>query len=999
MRIRPSTFDPRDLRLIQSIIRLSPAAPSLLPSLYQRPTRIPQRCSPFSNGVYKQAKTKSTKTLRELQQGVLLTEALEDVEEDEEPQYPPVVLQARNNMLKFSNCVVLTRVGSFYELYLEHAEAYASLLNLKLAYKPTKPKRPPIAIAGFPVFQLDRFLKILVQDLNRYVCIVDEFPVSDNTNEKSKDGHKHERRVTRVVTPGTLIDEKFLDPYKNNYLLALHFNETSGKADTLGPQNGTADLDEKVGLAWMDLTTGDFFTQVTTRTLLPSSLARIGAREVIIDQGLSATRKSEIEVLVSNDHRLLTAHSNSSDFVTMSEWNAILESPVAVDIESQFTFEEKNAGHRLLDYVRNRLQGQDMTLKPPMRKEVKETLSIDRNTLRGLEVLETARDGLGKGSLLHAVRRTTTKSGARLLRDRLVSPSASLFEINERLDLVSSFHLDVQLREQLINQLARTSDVQRLVQKFTLNRGDADDMVSLTRAIDATVSVEGLLRSSIQEDNFMTAEKSSLQRLLERIELSGPTELGQRIANAIDEDGLNQKHRMEEDEASTVAAEVQKVILDSGDTSEMEAMPAKVRTSKKAESKEDVEVEEPWIMRRTASETLNRLHERLDDLKQEKAQMVQDLRNKLGTDLIALKYTLSLGHIVHLKGNKPDLRTIVLETLHGRIVHSTKSTMSFYYTEWSRLGTRIDQAKEHIRREEVRIFASLRQEVIKNLIELRRNAAVMDELDVACSFARLAEEQSLVRPILNTGLSHKTVGGRHPTVKLGLEESGRSFVSNDLFLGEKERIWLVTGPNMAGKSTFLRQNALISILAQVGSYVPAEHAEIGLVDQIFSRIGAADDLFRDQSTFMVEMLETAAILRQATPRSFVIMDEVGRGTTPEDGTAVGYACLHHLYHINKCRTLFATHFHALADMTEDMKHLGRYCTDVLEDASGTFSFVHRLRPGVNRQSHALKVARLAGLPEPALEVASVVLRQLLAEKHRIHDPMKEDEPVLAAAAG
>jgi DNA mismatch repair ATPase MutS len=331
-------------------------------------------------------------------------------------------------------------------------------------------------------------------------------------------------------------------------------------------------------------------------------------------------------------------------------------------------------------------------------------------------------------------------------------------------------------------------------------------------------------------------------------------------------------------------------------------------------------------------------------------------------------------------------------------VGSTKSTMSFYYTEWSRLGGRMDQARVHIRNEELRIFSSLRQEVIKNLIQLRRNAAVMDELDVACSFASLAEEQALVRPILNIGLTHKIVGGRHPTVKLGLEETGRSFVSNDLFLGNKERIWLVTGPNMAGKSTFLRQNALISILAQVGSYVPAEHAEIGLVDQIFSRIGAADDLFRDQSTFMVEMLETAAILKHATPRSFVIMDEVGRGTTPEDGTAVGYACLHHLYHVNKCRTLFATHFHALADMTDDMEHLGRYCTDVLEEPSGAFSFVHRLRAGVNRRSHALKVARLAGLPEPALQVASAVLQQLLAEKHNIHDLAKE-EPRLAAATG
>ena len=845
-------------------------------------------------------------------------------------------------------------------------------------------------------------MKILVQDLNKYVAIVEEYPVNQSTNEKTKDGHKFERRVARVVTPGTLIDEKFLDPDKNNFLLAVHFDKTVDDTAVSGGQLNPPKLeDEKVGLAWLDLTTGDFFTQVTTRTLLPSSLARIGAREVLIDERLSDLRKQEIEVLVNNDHRLLTAHNNASEFVSMSDWNSILESPVHDRVESEFTPEEKHAGHRLLDYVRNRLQGQDLTLKPPMRKEVTNALSIDRNSLRGLEVLETARDGLGKGSLLHAVRRTTTKSGARLLRDRLVSPSASLPEINERLDLVSSFKIDTRLRDRLIEQLAKTFDVQRLVQKFTLNRGDADDMVSLTRAIDATTSVQSLLQSNINDNGRggSLANVASLQRLLDRIELSGPTELGQQIANAIDEEGLNQKHRLEEDEASNVAAEVQNVILNSQDPDEIEAMPVKVKSNKRTEMKEqDLEIEEPWIMRRSASETLGRLHDILDELKQEKTTLTQDLKKGVDIELVNLKWTAGLGHIVHLKSNKPALRTFVQDKLHGRIVGSTKSTMSFYYTEWSRLGGRIDQAKVHIRNEELRIFSNLRHEVIKNLIQLRRNAAVMDELDVACSFATLAEEQSLVRPNVNTGLTHKIVGGRHPTVKLGLEESGRNFISNDLFLGESERIWLVTGPNMAGKSTFLRQNALISILAQVGSYVPAEHAEIGLVDQIFSRIGAADDLFRDQSTFMVEMLETAAILKHATQRSFVIMDEVGRGTTPEDGTAVGYACLHHLYHVNKCRTLFATHFHALADMTEDMKHLGRYCTDVLEDSSGSFSFVHKLRAGVNRRSHALKVAQLAGLPEPALEVARVALRQLLAEKHGIHDPIEAD-PELAAATG
>jgi DNA mismatch repair ATPase MutS len=381
----------------------------------------------------------------------------------------------------------------------------------------------------------------------------------------------------------------------------------------------------------------------------------------------------------------------------------------------------------------------------------------------------------------------------------------------------------------------------------------------------------------------------------------------------------------------------------------------------------------------------------------EKAELAESLRNSLQAPSLTLRWTPGLGHICHLKG----ANRVSLETVDARVVQSTKSTRSFYLTKWSRLGSKIDQAKLYIENEEQRIFGELRNEVIKNLVRLRRNAAVIDELDIACSFATLAQEQSLVRPTMNLGLTHKIVGGRHATVTLGLEEQGRNFVSNDLFLGQHERVWLVTGPNMGGKSTFLRQNALITILAQVGSYVPAQHAEIGIVDKIFSRIGAADDLFRDQSTFMVEMLETAAILKQATSRSFVIMDEVGRGTTPEDGTAIGYACLHHLYHVNKCRTLFATHFHALADMTEGFTELGRYCTDVLEDDAGSFSFMHRIRKGVNRQSHALKVARLAGLPDSAISVARGVLETLekQSETQSQQSDTAYEQPLLSAAAG
>ena len=906
-------------------------------------------------------------------------------------------------MAKFDNCVLVTRVGNFYEIYFEQADEYGPLLNLKIGYKQTR--LGPVAMAGFPFFQLDRYLKMLVQDLNRYVAVCEEFLVQTSGKVKSG-GLKHDRRVTRIVTPGTLIDEKFLDPYEYNYLLSIHPETAVSAPDA----TTTLDInpDQKIGLAWLDLSTGDFNTQITVRSSLSSALTRIGPREIVLPSDVSHDIRDEVEQIVGHDHRLLTLHQAGSDFVSMSEWNQMLESPVSEDADEIFTCGEKLAAHRLLDYVRTRLQGLQVRLQPPRQRELEAVLSIDRSSLRGLEILETSREGFGKGSLFHAVKRTSTKSGARLLRDRLTSPSASLTEINDRLDLANIFVNNEELTESLIFRLQRTFDVQRIVQKFALNKGDADDMLSLASAVSETVATQALLTNVLDPSpgggsglESHTPLPSCLEKLLQRLDLNGPVDLQNLIASSIDEEGLMQKHRLEDDEAANIAAMAHEVVLQTA-PEELESLPKAVRPKAKVEDpgKDQIELEEPWIMRRNASDSCLRLHENLDSLQTEKINLANKLREELSAPTLTLKVTPGLGHICHIRSANGFSRE-KLDSLNARMVSSSKSTRSFYLNDWTRLGRHIDQAIARIRDEEKRIFANLRELVIKNLITLRRNAAVMDELDVASGFATLAREQSWTRPVLNTGTEHKIISGRHPTVKLGLEEQGRSFVSNDLILNHNERMWLVTGPNMGGKSTFLRQNALLTILAQTGSYVPAVHAEIGIVDQIFSRIGAADDLFRDQSTFMVEMLETAAILRHATPRSFVIMDEVGRGTTPEDGTAVAYASLHHLYHVNKCRTLFATHFHALADMTRDWPKLACYCTDILED-SASFTFMHRLKKGINRKSHALKVAKLAGLPPMALKVAETALEQIMAEKHDVHiqHPAEEadDEKTTALTA-
>ncbi|KDN50264.1 hypothetical protein RSAG8_01600, partial [Rhizoctonia solani AG-8 WAC10335] len=332
------------------------------------------------------------------------------------------------------------------------------------------------------------------------------------------------------------------------------------------------------------------------------------------------------------------------------------------------------------------------------------------------------------------------------------------------------------------------------------------------------------------------------------------------------------------------------------------------------------------------------------------------------------------------------------------------STESYFYKPWSQVGTSITECQAAILQAERDALESLRIEVGSCAVALRRNARIIDEIDVTVGFAELAAEMNFVRPVVNESLNFLTRNGRHPAVEIGLLTSGRVFTPNTVDLGPDSRLMLITGPNMAGKSTVLRQSALIAILAQTGSFVPADYAEIGVVDRVFSRIGARDDLFRDRSTFMVEMLEAGEILRRATERSLVIMDEVGRGTTVRDGLAIAFATAHHLHSTNRCRAMFATHFHEVADMLgyyeteiEPTKmppgrpgtkllephctrpHISFFCTDIASTGNSSrdeFTYSHRLKPGVNRESHGLRVARLGGMPNSAVEVARRVMERL-----------------------
>lgn len=840
--------------------------------------------------------------------------------------------------------------------------------------------------------------------------MAEEFP--NTAPDKAKSGGlMHDRKVARIITPGTLIDEQFMDPYANNYVMAIHLPGDRIQGDSVsaaletapadaGPSlvspDASGDASVPIGLAWLDLSTGHFLTQATTLPFLGSMLSRVCPREVVLDEGFQSRTGHVIFSILAEERHLIT-YASQGELGAVSDWAPMLESEIPPHTLESFTDGEIKAGGLLLHYVKDRLRGISMKLQPPLRHETMQVMNIDKNSMRSLEIKQTIRDNLFRGSLLHAIRRTVTKSGARLLNEWLSAPSTSLEVIRFRQDLVACFIADEALRESITLLLRKSHDSQRLVQKFALGRGDADDLLDLASTIKATEDIISMLLGTVSTtDVESAATKASLKDMTQRIDLDSPRKLAHRIREAIDEEGIVQQHQIDDSETGNMIALAQEIVDSEGSAEDSSLLPKSAKKRKSVSLRDYYgEDNEVWIMKPDASRHLKKLHSQVETLLQEKEVLTTGLRDRLSAPSLTLKWTPGLGHICHIKG-KRDLKSAstVIADNFGLMGRQTQTSRSFHLPEWTELGRRLDQARFHIRAEEQRVFQELRQQTVLNIVKLRRNAGVLDELDIATSFARLAVEQNLVRPVLNSGTGHVIVGGRHPTVEGGLREAGKTFATNDCFVGagggsgsggsgHHGRVWLITGPNMAGKSTFLRQNALITILAQIGCYVPASYAEMGVVDAMFSRVGSADNLYKDQSTFMVEMLETATILRQATPRSFVIMDEIGRGTTPEDGCAVAFACLHHLVHVNRCRALFATHFHSVADLAAehamrvedggDKGAVEMYCTDVAEDEHGGFVYVHKLRKGVNRQSHALKVARLAGLPEAALLTAKDIL--------------------------
>lgn len=797
------------------------------------------------------------------------------------------------------------RMGDFYELFFDDASEASRALGITLT-KRGQHLGQDIPMCGVPVHAADDYLqKLILRGYRVAVCEQVEDPA-----EAKKRGSKSvvRRDVVRLVTPGTLTEEKLLSPTESNYLMALARIRGSAEA--------------QFALAWIDISTGVFRLAETTLTRLLADIWRIDPREVIVadslfhDEELKAVFDVLGRVAVPQPAVLFdsaTAEGRVARYFGVS----------TLDGFGTFSRVEMAAAAAAVAYVEKTQIAERPPLGLPERESAASTLFIDPATRANLELTKTL-SGERDGSLLHAINRTVTGGGARLLAERLMSPLTDPAKINARLDAVSYLLDDVALSDGLRDALKQVADMPRALSRLALDRGGPRDLGALRLGLAAAADVAELLDRSLLPDE---------------------------LADAL---------------------------------ADLKALPATLCAMLGATLADELP-----LLKRDGGFVRDGFDPELDDiraLRDQSRRVIAGLQlqysEETGIKSLKIKHNNVLGYFIEVSAGNADVM-MAGDKAKARFIHrqTMAGAMRFTTTELADLESRIANAAAQALSMELQAFDRMVQAVVAQAEVIKAGALALARIDVAASLAYLAAEQAYCRPVIDDSMMFRIKGGRHPVVEQALRrQSTGPFIANDCDLsaaiGDRNgAIWLLTGPNMGGKSTFLRQNALIAILGQIGSFVPADSAHIGIVDRLFSRVGASDDLARGRSTFMVEMVETAAILNQATDRSLVILDEIGRGTATFDGLSIAWAAVEHLHEANRCRGLFATHFHELTVLSEKLPRLSN-ATMKVREWEGDVIFLHEVGPGAADRSYGIQVARLAGLPASVVERAKDVLTKL-----------------------
>ncbi|HVX77160.1 MAG TPA: DNA mismatch repair protein MutS [Bradyrhizobium sp.] len=700
---------------------------------------------------------------------------------------------------------------------------------------------------------------------------------------------------------------------------------------------------DRFGLAWIDISTSEFMVTECTGGELAATLARINPNEAIVADALYGD--AELGPLLRELPAVTPLTRDFFDSATAERRLCDYFAVATMDGLSAMSRLEATAAAAAVTYIDRTQVGKRPPLSPPAREAIGTTMAIDPATRGNLELTRTLA-GERRGSLLDAIDCTVTSAGSRLLAQRLAAPLTDSAAIMRRLDAVSVFVADGPLREDIRTVLRAAPDMSRAQARLSLGRGGPRDLAAL-------------------RDGILAADQA-LARLAQ-IE-APPAEIAAII------DALRRPSReLARELASALAEQLPLIKRDGG------------------------------FVRESYDATLDETRNLRDASRLVVASMQARYADDTGIKGLKIRHNNVLGYFVEVTAQHGD--KLMTAPLNATFIHrqTLAGQVRFTTSELGEIEARIANAGDRALGLELEIFDQLCAMTAEAGEDLHAAAHAFAMLDVATALARLAVDDNYVRPEVDGSLSFAIEGGRHPVVEQALKRDGQPFISNSSDLspgpGQKSgQIWLITGPNMAGKSTFLRQNALIALMAQIGSFVPASRARIGVVDRLFSRVGAADDLARGRSTFMVEMVETSVILNQAGERSLVILDEIGRGTATFDGLSIAWAAIEHLHDHNRCRALFATHYHELTALSAKLPRLFN-ATVRVKEWQGDVVFLHEVLPGSADRSYGIQVAKLAGLPLPVIARAKSVLAKLEAQdRGQAARALADDLPLFAVTS-
>ncbi len=674
-----------------------------------------------------------------------------------------------------------------------------------------------------------------------------------------------------------------------------------------------AQVRDDSALAWVDISTGAFHCMTCPRPRLAPDLARLAPSELLVpDPADAEIRDTAGEMGIAITELARASFDSTEGRSRLCDLFGV----ATLEAFGNFSRAEEAAMGAVVAYLDLTQKGKLPLLTPPQKELADRVLQIDAATRRNLELTRTLA-GSRQGSLLSVLDQTVTAAGARLLDRRLSAPSTQLDTIQSRLNAISELLAASDLRTQIRNCLRKTPDMDRALSRLSLDRGGPRDLAALRTALEQADALHALLPSDL--DDHLSGIKGRL---------IGYENLRKALITLL--------------------------------------------------------AEEPPLLIRDGGAIAPGVHADLDEARKLRddgraviAGMQADYARQADITALKIKHNNVLGYFIETPAThaKKMLAAPLSETFIHR--QTTANAVRFTTVELSEMETRILNAGARAIEIETEMFATLCQQVLAESAQLNLLARALAELDVVSSLSELAQKSDWVRPRLDASRAFAVEGGRHPVVEAALRtQGGVPFVANDCDLSsDPAAIWLLTGPNMSGKSTFLRQNALIAILAQMGSFVPAHSAHIGLISQVFSRVGASDDLARGRSTFMVEMVETAAILNQADDRALVILDEIGRGTATYDGLSIAWAVLEHLHEVNGCRALFATHYHEMTALAGSLKRVDN-ATVRVKEWDGDVIFLHEVTQGAADRSYGVQVAKLAGLPDAVTARARDILAKL-----------------------